>query len=81
MIRIELLAHLRTLARVGGEVTVAVDGPPTLGAVVDTRTYNGFGELETYAASPPGGGSPYLQVTYGPRDALGRIQTKRKAVS
>src|SRR5204862_443838 len=52
----------------------------TLGAVGDTRTYNGFGELETYTAGPTGGGSPYLQVTYGPRDALGRIQTKTETV-
>jgi molybdopterin synthase sulfur carrier subunit len=35
MIRVELPAHLRTLARVGTEVTVAVDGPPTLRAVLD----------------------------------------------
>src|SRR5439155_7927175 len=48
----------------------------TLGAVGDTRTYNGFGELESYTASPTGGVTPYLQITYGPRDALGRIQTK-----
>ena len=34
-IRIELPAHLRTLARVGGEVPVAVDGPVTLRAVLD----------------------------------------------
>lgn len=35
MIRVELPAHLRTLARVNGEVTVAVDGPVTLRAVLD----------------------------------------------
>jgi hypothetical protein len=29
-----LPAHLRTLARVGGEVTVRVEGPPTVGSVV-----------------------------------------------
>ena len=35
MIRVILPAHLRTLARVGGdEVQVQVDGPPTLGAVL-----------------------------------------------
>jgi sulfur-carrier protein len=35
MIRVELPAHLRTLARVDGEVTVGVDGQVTLGAVLD----------------------------------------------
>jgi molybdopterin converting factor small subunit len=35
MIRVELPAHLRTLARVSGEVQVAVAAPPTLGSVLD----------------------------------------------
>ena len=35
MIRVELPAHLRTLARVGSEVSIAVDGPVTLGSVLD----------------------------------------------
>ena len=35
MIRVELPQHLRTLARVGHEVTVDVRGEPTLGAVLD----------------------------------------------
>ncbi len=35
MIRIVLPAHLRTLARVDGEVTVDVHDPVTLGAVLD----------------------------------------------
>jgi molybdopterin converting factor small subunit len=35
MIRVELPAHLRTLARVNGEVTVQVVGHPTLGSVLD----------------------------------------------
>jgi molybdopterin synthase sulfur carrier subunit len=35
MIRVELPAHLRTLARVGNEVTVDVDGAVTLRAVLD----------------------------------------------
>ena len=34
-IRVELPAHLRTLARVGSEVRVAVEGPVTLRAVLD----------------------------------------------
>jgi molybdopterin synthase sulfur carrier subunit len=34
-IRIELPAHLRTLARVGGEVPVDVDGPITQRSVLD----------------------------------------------
>ena len=35
MIRVVLPAHLRTLARVDGEVKVAVDGPVTQRAVLD----------------------------------------------
>jgi molybdopterin synthase sulfur carrier subunit len=35
VIRVELPAHLRTLARVGSEVTVEVHGPVTLRAVLD----------------------------------------------
>jgi molybdopterin synthase sulfur carrier subunit len=35
MIRVELPAHLRTLARVGTEVTLDVDGLVTLRAVLD----------------------------------------------
>lgn len=34
MIHVALPAHLRTLARVNGEVSIEVDGPPTLGAVL-----------------------------------------------
>ena len=35
MIRVELPAHLRTLARVGSEVSIDVDGPVTLRSVLD----------------------------------------------
>jgi hypothetical protein len=35
MIRVELPAHLRTLARVGQEVTIEIAGEPTLGTVLD----------------------------------------------
>jgi sulfur-carrier protein len=35
MIRVELPAHLRTLARVGGEVPVEIDGPVTQRSVLD----------------------------------------------
>ena len=35
MIRVELPAHLRTLARVGSEVEIEVAGPATLGSVLD----------------------------------------------
>jgi sulfur-carrier protein len=35
VIRVVLPAHLRTLARVDGEVKLEVDGPPTLGSVLD----------------------------------------------
>jgi molybdopterin converting factor small subunit len=35
MIRVVLPAHLRTLARVAGEVQLEVDGPATQGALLD----------------------------------------------
>ena len=35
MIRVELPAHLRTLARVGSEVSIDVDGPITQRSVLD----------------------------------------------
>ena len=35
MIRVVLPQHLRTLAKVDGEVEVEVDGPVTLGSVLD----------------------------------------------
>jgi molybdopterin synthase sulfur carrier subunit len=35
MVRVTLPYHLRTLARVEGEVELAVSGPVTLGAVLD----------------------------------------------
>ncbi|MDP1768254.1 MAG: MoaD/ThiS family protein [Nitrospirota bacterium] len=36
MIRVVLPAHLRTLARVNGEVTLDITGPATVEAVLDT---------------------------------------------
>ena len=40
-VRVVLPQHLRTLARVGGEVTVQIEGRPTVGSVLDAieRTY------------------------------------------
>ena len=35
MIRVQLPFHLRTLARVEGEAAIEVEGPPTLGSVLD----------------------------------------------
>jgi molybdopterin synthase sulfur carrier subunit len=35
MIRVELPPHLRTLARVDGEIQLVVEGDPTLGSVLD----------------------------------------------
>jgi molybdopterin converting factor small subunit len=35
MIRVELPAHLRTLARVNGEVQLEVEGPATVNSVLD----------------------------------------------
>ena len=40
MIRVVLPAHLRTLARVTGEVPLEVEGVPTLGAVLDKLESN-----------------------------------------
>ena len=34
-VRVVLPAHLRTLTRVNGEVTVSVEGRPTVGSVLD----------------------------------------------
>lgn len=36
MIRVVLPYHLRTLAKVDGEVEITVDGPPTLRAALDS---------------------------------------------
>jgi molybdopterin synthase sulfur carrier subunit len=35
MIRVQLPPHLRTLAKVDGEVRLALDGPATIGTVLD----------------------------------------------
>ncbi len=35
MIRVELPAHLRALARVSGEVAIDIDGPVTIASVLD----------------------------------------------
>jgi molybdopterin converting factor small subunit len=40
MIRVVLPAHLRTLARVDGEVMVELNRPPTLGAVLDALEHS-----------------------------------------
>ena len=40
MIRVVLPVHLRTLARVDGEVQLQVDGPVTVGAVLETLEAN-----------------------------------------
>jgi RHS repeat-associated protein len=50
----------------------------TLGLVIDTRTYNTFGELSTYTANV--NGSPVFNVSYT-RDNLGRIGEKVETVS
>lgn len=36
MIRVVLPAHLRTLAKIGGEVSIEVEGPITLGSALDS---------------------------------------------
>jgi YD repeat-containing protein len=47
--------------------------------VTDTRTYNAFGELETYAAWVTGAATPLLATSFV-RDALGRIVEKTETV-
>jgi RHS repeat-associated protein len=49
----------------------------TLGVVSDERTYNAFGEPDTYTATV--NGNPVLTIGYE-RDALGRIETKTESV-
>jgi len=39
MIRVMLPHHLRTLAQVGKEVKLHVDGPPTIGSVLDALEF------------------------------------------
>jgi RHS repeat-associated protein len=48
-----------------------------LGTVGDGRTYNSFGELDTYTATASG--SPALEIAYQ-RDAVGRIIEKTETV-
>jgi molybdopterin synthase sulfur carrier subunit len=40
MVRVELPAHLRTLARVSGEVRLEVAAPVTIGAILDALEAN-----------------------------------------
>lgn len=49
-----------------------------LGVVTDVRTYNGFAEPATYAASTSGAAQLSAQYT---RDALGRITTKTETLA
>ena len=49
----------------------------TLGDVTDARTYDGFGELETWSAAFSG--APLYAVAYT-RDALGRIAQKTETI-
>jgi RHS repeat-associated protein len=50
----------------------------TLGTVTDSRTYTAFGEIETYTATADG--TPALAITYGLRDALGRLEEQTETV-
>ena len=50
----------------------------SLGSLTDTRTYNPYGEPQTYAVTS--GAHPLYSVDYGTRDAVGRIVTKTETV-
>ena len=50
----------------------------TLGGMSETRTYNAFGEEQSYSSSF--GTTPLYSVDYGTRDALGRIVSKTETV-
>jgi RHS repeat-associated protein len=50
----------------------------TLGTVTETRTYNAFGEEQSYSSSA--GSTPVYSVDYGTRDALGRIVSETETV-
>ena len=67
-----------------GAMTITRDGAtgfvtgPTLGSVSETRTYNAFGEEQSYSSSSAR--TPLYSVDYGTRDALGRIVSKTETV-
>jgi YD repeat-containing protein len=50
----------------------------TLGSVTESRTYNAFGEEQSYSSSA--GTTSLYSVDYGTRDALGRIVSKTETV-
>src|SRR2546426_3600556 len=50
----------------------------SLGSLTDMRTYNAYGEPQTYAVSA--GANALYSVDYGTRDALGRIVTKMETI-
>jgi len=51
----------------------------TLGGISDSRTYDSFGDEQTYSASF--GTTPLYSVDYGTRDALGRTVSKTEMVA
>ena len=68
-------AGAMTIAR--NSATGFVSGA-TLGSVTETRTYNVFGEEQSYSSSS--GATPLYSVDYGTRDAVGRIVSKTETV-
>src|SRR4051794_20305138 len=50
----------------------------TLGGTTETRTYNSYGEEQSYTVKF--GTTVLYSVDYGPRDALGRIVTKTETI-
>jgi hypothetical protein len=51
---------------------------PTLGGTTETRTYNSYGEDQSYKVKF--GTTVLYSVDYGTRDALGRIVTKTETI-
>lgn len=61
-VRVELPAHLRTLARVGREVVLLVEAPPTLRGVMDALEA-GYPMLRGTVRDPATGGRrAYLRI-------------------
>ena len=69
-----------TVERAGpqGPVSRVEMGPEAGPRVVETRTYNGFGELATVTATFDG--APLLELAYPRRDQLGRILERTEAL-
>ena len=73
----DLLTSAGALAIARDSATGFVTGT-TLGTITDSRTYNSYGEEQTYTVRI--GGASLYSVDYGTRDELGRIVTKTETI-